>query len=308
MKMIPKVLVLISVYNGGKYLPVQLESIIRQKGVDVSLYIRDDGSKDVSETIIQEYAKKISIKYCKESNIGAARSFLRLIELADGEYDYYAFADQDDYWKSDKLTVAISKLIYNSECPAIYYSDVERVGRNLEKIQNPYKKHYHTERFPDVLMLAQAPGCTMVFNRRLLTLLKKHIPAQVHMHDCWVLQVCATVGGTVVYDAEPHMLYRQHTDNVTAGLEKMKYNPVQLFRYRVQKFFDFSYKPSVAAAELKAGYYELMDQRNRRIVQMVSDAPKCLKYRIYMIFTNKVSTPYWVHNMKWKLQILLNKL
>ena len=61
MKMIPKVLVLMSVYNGGKYLAVQLESIASQEGIDVSLYIRDDGSKDNSETIIREYAEKLSI-------------------------------------------------------------------------------------------------------------------------------------------------------------------------------------------------------------------------------------------------------
>ena len=42
MKRIPKVLIMMSVYNGRKYLAEQLESIIGQKGVDVSLYIRDD--------------------------------------------------------------------------------------------------------------------------------------------------------------------------------------------------------------------------------------------------------------------------
>lgn len=308
MKKIPRVLILMSVYNGGKYLAVQLETILRQEGVDVSLYIRDDGSEDNSEMIIREYTKKIPITYCREDNIGAAGSFMRLIELAPDGYDYYAFADQDDYWERDKLYTAIRYVKDVSVSPALYYSSTRRVGQNLETVEEPYKKVYHTEKFPDVLILTEAPGCTMVFNMRLLTLLKKYIPVQVSMHDCWVLQVCAAVGGKVVYDAEPHMLYRQHADNVMAGMEKMKYNPVQLFRYRVQKFFDFSYKPSVAAAELKAGYYELMDQRNRRIVQMVGDAPKCLKYRIYMIFTNKVSTPYWVHNMKFKVQVLLNKM
>lgn len=115
-------------------------------------------------------------------------------------------------------------------------------------------------------------------------------------------------GGTVVYDAEPHILYRQHVNNVMAGLEKMNYNPVQLFLHRIQKFFDFSYKASVIAEELKKGYFELMDQRNRKFVQMVSDAPRCLKYRVYMVLTNKISTPYFVHNVRWKLQVLLNKL
>lgn len=308
MKMIPKVLVLMSVYNGGKYLAVQLESIASQEGIDVSLYIRDDGSKDNSETIIREYAEKLSIFYYRENNIGPAGSFMRLIELAEDKYDYYAFSDQDDFWEKDKLYTAVRQLKDEHKRPALYYSNTKRVGQNLEEIAEPYKKVYHTEDFPDVLILTEAPGCTMVFNKSLLILLKRYIPNSVYMHDHWTLQVCAAVGGTVVYDAEPHILYRQHVNNVMAGLEKMNYNPVQLFLHRIQKFFDFSYKASVIAEELKKGYFELMDQRNRKFVQMVSDAPRCLKYRVYMVLTNKISTPYFVHNVRWKLQVLLNKL
>lgn len=308
MKMMPRVLVLMSIYNGCKYLAVQLDSIMRQEGVDVSLYIRDDGSEEDSETIIHEYAKKIPITYCKELNIGAAGSFMRLIELAEEEYDYFAFADQDDFWEKDKLYTAIQHLKDKCERSTLYYSNIRRVGQNLERIEDPYKKVYHTEKFPDVIILTEAPGCTMVFNKRLLILLKRYIPNYIYMHDRWVIQVCAAVGGTIVYDEQPHILYRQHTDNVIAGLQKMKYNPVQLFRYRVHKFFDFTYKPAVIASELQAGYYDLMDQKNRRIVQRISDAPKCLKYRIYMLFNNKISTPYWIYNMKFKVQVLLNKI
>lgn len=308
MKMMPRVLVLMSVYNGCKYLPVQLDSIISQEGVNVSLYIRDDGSEEDPETIIHEYAKKISITYCKGHNIGAAGSFMQLIDLAEEEYDYYAFADQDDFWEKDKLYTAIQYLEDKGERSALYYSDVRRVGQNLERIENPYKKVYHTEIFPDVIILTEAPGCTMVFNKKLLVSLKRYTPNYIYMHDSWVIQVCAAIGGTIVYDERPHILYRQHTDNVIAGLEKIKYNLVQLFRYRVHKFFDFTYKPAIIASELQAGYYGFMDQKNRRIVQRISDAPKCLKYRIYMLFTNKISTPYWIYNMKFKLQVLLNKI
>lgn len=308
MKRIPKVLIMMSVYNGRKYLAEQLESIIGQKGVDVSLYIRDDGSEDSAEAVIRKYENIIPIIYCREANIGAARSFMRLVELAEDGYDYYAFADQDDSWDHDKLYTAVQKMKNTGKSPALYYSNTRRVGQDLEKIKEPYNKVYHTEKFPDVLILTEAPGCTMVFDNKLLLLLKRHMPIQLYMHDCWVLQVCAAIRGTIIYDANPHMLYRQHAGNVMAGLEKMKYNPFQLFRYRVHKIFDFSYRPSVAAAELKEGYYDLMDNRSRRAVQMLIDAPNCLRYRIYMLLTNKIATPYWVYNVKFKLQVLFNKL
>lgn len=308
MNKILRVLVLQSVYNGEKYLPIQLESIAEQEGVNVSLLVRDDGSKDSTESIIHVYANKMPITYHKEANIGAAKSFMRLIELAADEYDYFAFADQDDYWEKDKLYVAVSKLEGNDEIPALYYSCTKRVGPNLEEIKNPYKKHYHTENFPDVLIMTGAPGCTMVFNKKLLILLKKYIPAQIYMHDQWVLQVCAAVGGKIVYDKHSHMLYRQHAGNVVSGLEKMNYNPFQLFIYRVGKFLNFSYRPSFTAAELKKGYFDLMDDKNRKLIQIFVGAPHQLKYRLYILLSNKIGVPYWIYNVKFKLQTLLNRI
>ena len=304
----PRVLILQSVYNGEKYLPSQLESIAKQENVRVSLLIRDDGSKDNSQSIVQEYAKKVPVTYYKKSNIGAAKSFMNLIELASEEYEYYAFADQDDYWENNKLYAAISQLKDIGDIPALYYSNVKRAGANLEEIEDPYKKHYHTENFPDVLIMTEAPGCTMVFNKKLLNLLKGYIPTNIYMHDQWVLQVCAAVGGKIIYDQQSYMLYRQHANNVMAGLEKMKYNPFQLFGYRVHKFLDFSYKPSLVAAELKKGYFDLMDEKTRKWIQIFIDAPKQLKYRMYILLTNKISTPYWIYNVKFKLQTLLNRI
>ena len=49
------VLVLMSVYNGEKYLKEQLDSILGQKGCGVMLLIRDDGSVDGSAEILQKY-------------------------------------------------------------------------------------------------------------------------------------------------------------------------------------------------------------------------------------------------------------
>lgn len=301
------VLILQSVYNGERYLPTQLESIINQEKEKVSLYVRDDGSSDNSLKVIQEYAKRIPILFCKGQNIGPAKSFMQLIEMASGEYEYYAFADQDDYWQNNKLYVAISQLEKYSEKPALYYSCTKRVGSNLEEIEDPYKKNYHTERFPDVLILTEAPGCTMVFNKKLLKILKRYNPEIIFMHDQWVLQVCAAVGGKIIYDEQSYILYRQHSDNVMAGLEKMNYNSFNLFKYRIQKFLDFTYKPSLAAAELKNGYFDLMDDNNKKLVQILSDAPNKIKNRFYIIFTNKFRTPYFIYNLKFMLQIFFNK-
>ena len=106
-----KVQVLLSTYNGEKYIREQLDSILTQKDIEVSILIRDDGSTDSTVDIIHEYCSNNSdIKLIKGSNMGACKSFFELFKEADMGYDYYALADQDDYWYADKLTVACNML------------------------------------------------------------------------------------------------------------------------------------------------------------------------------------------------------
>ena len=55
--------ILMSTYNGEKYIKEQLDSIILQKGnFDLKLLIRDDGSSDETIKIIKEYSEKIEMK------------------------------------------------------------------------------------------------------------------------------------------------------------------------------------------------------------------------------------------------------
>lgn len=52
------VVVLMSTYNGERFLEEQIESILKQKDVDVVLYVRDDGSSDRTKQILDEYQRK----------------------------------------------------------------------------------------------------------------------------------------------------------------------------------------------------------------------------------------------------------
>ena len=91
-----KVQVLLSTYNGEKYIKEQIESILNQEGVEVSLLIRDDGSSDRTIEIVKKISEQNNnIILFKGQNMGPARSFMDLVKKSD-EVDYYAFADQDD--------------------------------------------------------------------------------------------------------------------------------------------------------------------------------------------------------------------
>ena len=96
--MMKTVQILLSSYNGEKYISRQIDSILRQKDVEIHLLIRDDGSTDGTRAIIKEYEKKYpaNVEVVFGENMGWKKSFFTLLRLA-GDYDYYAFADQDDY-------------------------------------------------------------------------------------------------------------------------------------------------------------------------------------------------------------------
>ena len=51
-----RILVLMSTYNGEKYLEAQIDSVLSQKDVNVDLLVRDDGSSDKTCEILQKYS------------------------------------------------------------------------------------------------------------------------------------------------------------------------------------------------------------------------------------------------------------
>ena len=142
---LPKVLVLMATYNGERYLREQVDSILSQKDVDVTLLITDDCSTDGSYEIAQKYAESDPrvISKRNEANVGVGMNFLNMLYGAEpGQYDYVAFSDQDDVWLDDKLAVACraiadeaakpdAKRVDPFGIPVLYCSDLLNVDIDL---------------------------------------------------------------------------------------------------------------------------------------------------------------------------------
>ena len=106
-----KVIVVISTYNGEKHIERQLDSIFEQIGVDIQVLIRDDCSKDNTIEVVQKYVQdhpQNKIKIIKGRNVGFAKSFWLGLSIC-GDADFYAFSDQDDVWKPNKLIRCIDQ-------------------------------------------------------------------------------------------------------------------------------------------------------------------------------------------------------
>lgn len=209
-----RVVVLMSTYNGEKYIREQIVSILEQEGdFQLDLLVRDDGSNDGTIEILKKYERRGRLKWYTGRNLKPAHSFLDLLKHC-GEYDYYTFVDQDDYWMSDKIKKGI-KALKGVDSPALYFSNAELVDRELNSLgRNVYVNTPRTD-FYTVSCAGGILGCTMVFNHQLAELVQnKEFPKRVPMHDFYITLLCLAVGGKVIYDDQPSMKYRQHGNNV----------------------------------------------------------------------------------------------
>lgn len=218
-----KVAVLMSTYNGEEYLREQIESILAQEDVDVTLYIRDDGSSDSTIEIVQEYQKKHSnIKLDVGNNMGVGNSFMQLVYDCPDEYDYYAFSDQDDVWLPEKLKKAV-EMIEECEKPVLYCSNQVLVDKDLKIIGMRHNQKPDIS-YKQIMCQNKITGCTMVWNKAMNDLLseEKRRPTpellRCRIHDVWVAMV-ASVSGIIKYDDKGYILYRQHENNVV-GVRK----------------------------------------------------------------------------------------
>lgn len=211
-----KILILLSTYNGERYLPEQIDSILNQYNVDVQILVRDDGSNDNTLSVLNSYANTEKIDIIKGDNIGVIGSFFSLMrEAVKRDFDYFAFCDQDDVWMNDKLKIAVDILSGHQNEPALYMSSFQMVDENLHSIPtNIFRPNISVE---GAFASNCGTGCTMVFNKKLLEKSLVSNCDDVLMHDYWVYLVCLLTDGYVYYDETPHIYYRQHGNNVIGG-------------------------------------------------------------------------------------------
>lgn len=134
----PKVSIIIPVYNTEKYLRNTLESVINQTYIDkVEIVIVNDGSTDNSEDIILEYKEKYDeiIKYYKKKNEGIAKARNFGIEKAIGEY--ILFVDSDDIVKKDLVEKIYPYMDEDIDCIKFKLEKVDEKGLIIEKIDGP---------------------------------------------------------------------------------------------------------------------------------------------------------------------------
>lgn len=270
------VLVLMSTYNGEKYLREQIDSILEQCGVNVSLLVRDDGSTDKTLNILYEYQLFGKLTFYTGTNIGPQLSFMHLLQNAP-ECEYYAFADQDDIWLKDKLSCAVNKLKEKEERPALYFSQTQLTDENLNKKESVIINPLLT--FGESLIYKFIGGCTMVMNNKLRISISDKLPKIMPMHDIWIYSIAMAIDAFVVFDKSRHILYRQHSNNTVGQGQGFIYE----WNLRKKRFLHQKDERYTQAKELKECYWDIIPSRNKKILYTFLAGKHCFSKRIAML-------------------------
>lgn len=268
--MLPKVLVLLSAYNGEKYLQGQIESILNQKGVEVFLLIRDDKSVDGTVELIKKnqmfFPGKIELVEGRE-NKGCTRSFIELMRIASSLEawlpDYYAFSDQDDIWMQDKLLRSVTALNkMDASRPLLFCGESVLTDSCMHEMSRSYMTYTFT--FGSSLVMNSSGGHTQVFNKILLDEASRVDFCPYILHDWWIYCVCMALSGQLCYEAAPPLLYYRQHSLQCVGVRKKSWMK------RIKGgLFQSSGMTSLLAKALYDGYKGKMPIENERLVRLV---------------------------------------
>ncbi len=214
-----RVLVCLAAYQGMQWLPEQVDSILAQQGVEVTLLVSIDPSTDGTQAWFEALAAQrdnVHLLPTQQRFGCAAANFFRLLRDADvPAYDLISLADQDDIWLPDKLLRAAAYLEQHPEVDA-YSSNVLAFwpdGRQrLVRKAQPQVSWDH-------LFEAPGPGCTFVMRSEPVSRLQHYCSehertlGEVVSHDWFIYAWFRAQGLKWFIDPEPGLRYRQHDSN-----------------------------------------------------------------------------------------------
>ncbi len=245
--------ILLGAHDGERYLAAQLDSILAQTHQDWRLTIRDDGSRDGTLAIAEEYARRhpdrITVTSRPTASGSAARNFLELVAASTGRW--VMLADQDDVWMPDKIAVTLERMSaleadLGAGVPALVHTDLSVTDADLTVVEPSMVRSQVLDgaetRLASLVIQNPVTGCTVMVNRALADRVAPPFDG-VAMHDWWLAVLAAAFGGLAFVD-RPTVLYRQHGAN-TVGARSAR-----SLRYKLQRAGD----RAGVVASLRASY------------------------------------------------------
>jgi glycosyltransferase involved in cell wall biosynthesis len=213
--------ILLTYFNGKKFIVEQLNSLLAQTYKKWELVIIDDCSTDGSEKILQQFIRDNldrKITYIKnETNLGLAKNFEKGLQFTSGQY--IAVCDRDDVWFPGKLEKEIKFL--KSGNFGMVYSDLVVVDETLKIIKKSFIKNYLSffsnpkdDTFEELINDNHITAPTILFKAELKD---RIIPfSKYGLQDHWIA-ILASMCTKIGFLEQPTVYYRQHSNNMVGA-------------------------------------------------------------------------------------------
>lgn len=214
--------IVLCTYNGEKFLPDLLDSLLKQTLLPTELVWRDDRSTDSTSQIAADFIRRAPFPVdfsVNPENLGPMQNFGHAMSGATGSH--IALCDQDDVWLPEKLEQIIqyfsepeTKLVYSNSL----LLDSDRGLSEQTFLEQRGTQHPNKDTLSYLLFQNTVSGCMSMFTSDLLPLALP-VPDAAIMHDWWITLVASAVG-RVKHIPAVTTLYRQHSDNVIGAPER----------------------------------------------------------------------------------------
>lgn len=217
--------IVMSTYNGEKYISDQIASIAKQTRAADEVIICDDGSSDKTVEIIGSYISNNGLEETwslieNETNKGCVLNFLDGARKANGDIIFYS--DQDDVWDLHKLELMEMGFIENPDmlacCCLLHFMDEN--GKDMpmtHKFMTSVRvrtKWYQRVSLAEAIRYNKSPGLCLAIKRELIEETRSLILKDGLAHDLPIGLVAAVRGGYFILNQEL-VRYRQHNNNLS---------------------------------------------------------------------------------------------
>lgn len=306
----PSVAVVMATYNGELYLRDQVNSIFTQQDVAVSLFIYDDCSTDGTVALLgkltDEYRNMgfdINVR-CGASNVGFPTSFFSALNFVNGSFDYFAYSDQDDVWKPDKLITAI-KSISNFEEKngmVLYFEPTTAVDEQLNYLFERQLDSLHLD-LSAFFVRARVAAHTMVFDNQMKQeLCRLGIKHNGFSHGWLALLIAAAAKASIIVGDTSHTLHRRLSSSVSAGGQGV----VKRIAFEWNSIFKPEVDRSSMAAILREAYSGILTKQEDDFLFELATYKKSFCSKIRLLSPKNYKTDLCVASFEAVLSILFN--
>lgn len=260
----PKISVIVPVYNGERYLRESIESVLSQSYRDFELIVVDDGSSDNTREVISQYDGKYSyfkaVYHSENKGVSAAKN--SGIAVSSGEF--LVFAAADDIQEKERLKVSIQALEENSDLDMVFI-DCQMIDSegNLLNRRKGYPAGMSSENAVLYQLKRNHLWSGLVMLRKTTDILfDETIPNAV---DYELFLRMLLNGASLSVINSPLLRYRVHDSNISGNakvsgksVEKIlqRLNFDEIFNHLCKRFPQDEVRVAIGSALLTSGQYE----------------------------------------------------